>query len=63
MILSAVSLGLGLVGEADAVAQHVGREFLDEGGLTKSCAAQPGEGAAGLIEGEGGARRGAEGKR
>ena len=35
--------GLGLVGEADAVAEHVGRELLHERGAEEILTAQPGE--------------------
>ena len=53
-------LGLGFVGEADAVAEGVVEDFLHEGGREVIRAAQPREGAAGLEEGERGAGRGAE---
>ena len=54
-------LGLGLVGQQDAVAQHVLRDLLDVLGHHVAAAAQEGHGPRGLREGEGGARRGAEG--
>ena len=53
-------LGFGFVGEADAVTEDVGGEFLHEGWGEVVESAEPGEGATGLVEGEGGAGRGAE---
>ena len=45
-------LGLRLVGEADAMAHHIGGEFLDERGRQIIRTAKPGEGAGGLVKGE-----------
>ena len=49
-------LGLGLVGQEDAVAQHVRGDLLDVLGDHVAAAAQERHGARGLREGQGGAR-------
>src|ERR1019366_4980437 len=53
-------LRLGLVGQADAVAHHLGRELLHQRGRDVILATEPGERAAGLVKRERGARRGAK---
>ena len=49
-------LGLGFVGQADAVAEDVGRDFLDQRRADEIQSAQPGERAASLEKCERGAR-------
>src|SRR3954471_19631198 len=56
-LVGAQALGFGFIGEADAMAQGIVEDFLDERGRNVVAAAQPRERAAGLEEGERGAGR------